>query len=155
MRDLKNNLDGANSLAPASYTSTTNGSGADLQGYSGAMLVFHAGTADTGNGDETYTPSVEESDDNSSFSAVAASDLEGSLANMTANTVQRAGYAFGAAYLGLVANAAGLTDRIDVEAARSIGFWLFAMVIPIAGLGLYAAWVFIRFPLPVIAGTKQ
>ncbi|NQV45226.1 MAG: MFS transporter [Rhodospirillales bacterium] len=62
-------------------------------------------------------------------------------------TVQRAGYAFGAAYLGIVANAVGFGDTVDAETARSVGFWLFAMVLPIAGMGLYAAWIFIRSPV--------
>ena len=116
MRDLKNNLDGAHSLGPANYSATTNGSGVDLQGYSGAMLVFHAGTADTGNADETYTPSVEESDDNSSFSAVAASDLEGALVNMTANTVQRAGYKGSKRYVRAVLTLGGTTPSINASA---------------------------------------
>ncbi|NIQ97540.1 MAG: hypothetical protein GWN87_27715 [Desulfuromonadales bacterium] len=116
MRDLKNNLDGVNSLAPAAYTASTNGSGVDLKGYSGAMVVFHAGTADTGNADETYTPGVEESDDNSTFSAVAASDLEGVLANMTANSVQRAGYKGSKRYVRAVMTLGGTTPSINASA---------------------------------------
>jgi len=56
MRDIKNNLDGVSSMDPASYTATTNGSGVDLRDYDGAMVVFQAGTTDTGSGNETYTP---------------------------------------------------------------------------------------------------
>lgn len=116
MRDLKNNLDGVNSLAPDTYTASSNGSGVDLQGYSGAMVVFHAGTADTGSGNETYTPSVEESDDNSTFTAVAASDLEGTLANLTANSVQRAGYKGSKRYVRAVLTLGGTTPSIDASA---------------------------------------
>ena len=116
MRDIKNNLDGVSSIGPASYTASTNGSGVDVRDFDGAMVVFQAGTADTGNGDETYTPSVEESDDNSSFSAVAASDLEGALVNMTANSVQRAGYKGAKRYVRAVLTLGGTTPSINASA---------------------------------------
>lgn len=116
MRDIKNNLDGVSSMVPDSYTATTNGSGVDLRDYDGAMVVFQAGTADTVDGDETYTPSVEESDDNSSFSAVAASDLEGSLSDMTANSVQRVGYIGSKRYVRTVLTLGGTTPSIDASA---------------------------------------
>lgn len=116
MRDIKNNLDGVSSMDPASYTATTNGSGVDLRDYDGAMVVFQAGTADTGNGNETYTPSVDESDDNSSYSAVAASDLEGTLSNMTANSVQRIGYTGSKRYVRAVLTLGGTTPSIDASA---------------------------------------
>ena len=116
MRDIKNNVDGVSSMDPASYTATTSGSGVDLRDFDGAMVVFQAGTADTGNGNETYTPSVEESDDNSSYSAVAASDLEGTLANMTANSVQRAGYKGAKRYVRAVLTIGGTSPSIDASA---------------------------------------
>ena len=116
MRDIKNNLDGVSSIDPASTTATTNGSGVDLRDYDGAMMMFQAGTADTGNGDETYTPGVEESDDNSSYSAVAASDLEGALANMTANSVQRIGYKGAKRYIRAVLTLGGTTPSINASA---------------------------------------
>lgn len=116
MRDIKNNLDGVSSMDPASYTATTNGAGVDLRDFDGAMVMFQAGTADTGSGNETYAPSVEESDDNSSFSAVAASDLEGALVNMTANSVQRAGYKGAKQYIRAVITIGGTTPSIDASA---------------------------------------
>jgi len=116
MRDIKNNLDGVSSIDPASVTVTTNGSGVDLRDYDGAMVVFQAGTADTGSGNETYAPSVEESDDNSSFSAVAASDLEGALSNMTANSAQRVGYKGAKRYIRAVLTLGGTTPSIDASA---------------------------------------
>ncbi|MDH5762731.1 MAG: hypothetical protein OEZ51_07110 [Nitrospinota bacterium] len=116
MRDLKNNLDGVSSIDPASYTATTNGSGVDLRDFDSAMVVFQAGSADTGSGNETYTPGVEESDDNSSFSAVAASDLEGSPGNMTANSVQRVGYKGAKRYVRAVLTLGGTTPSIDASA---------------------------------------
>jgi hypothetical protein len=116
MRDIKNNLDGVRSIDPASTTATINGSGVDLRDYDGAMMMFQAGTADTGNGDETYTPGVEESDDNSSYSAVAASDLEGTLSSMTANSVQRVGYKGTRRYIRAVLTLGGTTPAINASA---------------------------------------
>ena len=116
MRDIKNNLDGVNSIDPASYTATTNGSGVDLQNFDGAMVVFQAGTADTGNGDETYFTGVEESVDNSSYFPVAASDLEGALDNMTANSVQRIGYKGVKRYIRAVLTLGGTTPSINASA---------------------------------------
>jgi len=116
MRDIKNNVDGVGSIDPASITATTNGSGVDLRDFDGAMVVFQAGAADTGSGNETYTPSVEESDDNSSFSSVAASELEGVLANMTANSVQRVGYKGAKRYVRAVLTLGGTTPSIGASA---------------------------------------
>ena len=116
MRDIKNNLDGVSSIDPASITATTNGSGVDLRDFDGAMVVFQAGAVDTGNADETYTPGVEESDDNSGFSAVAISDLEGALVNMTANSVQRIGYKGNKRYVRAVLTLGGTTPSIDASA---------------------------------------
>ena len=116
MRDIKNNLDAVGSIDPASITASTNGSGVDLRDFDGVMVVFQAGTADTGNADETYTPSVEESDDNSVYSAVAASDLEGALVNMTANSVQRVGYKGAKRYIRAVLILGGTTPSIDASA---------------------------------------
>ena len=116
MRDIKNNLDGVSSIDPASITASSNGSGVDLRNFDGAMIVFQAGTTDTGSGNETYTPSVEESDDNSVFSAVAGSDLEGALVNMTANSVQRVGYKGSKRYVRAVLTLGGTTPSIDAAA---------------------------------------
>jgi len=116
MRDIKNNLDAVGSIDPASITASTNGSGVDLRDFDGAMVVFQAGTADTGSGNETYTPSLEESDDNSVYSAVAASDLEGALVNMTANSVQRVGYKGAKRYVRAVMTLGGTTPSLDASA---------------------------------------
>ena len=116
MRDIKNNLDAVGSIDPASITASTNGSGVDLRDFDGAMVVFQAGTADTGSGNETYTPSLEESDDNSVYSAVAASDLEGAMVNMTANSVQRVGYKGAKRYVRAVLTLGGTTPSIDASA---------------------------------------
>jgi MFS family permease len=62
-------------------------------------------------------------------------------------TVQRFGYAIGAALVGIVANAAGFAEPLDAATARSVAFWIFAGMIPIAAIGLAATWRFVSFPL--------
>ena len=84
-RDLKSNIDIVTSLAPAARTATASGTGVDLRGYESAVASFIVGTVTDG----THTPSVEESDDDSTYTAVAAADLLGSLAALASDTVQR------------------------------------------------------------------
>lgn len=92
VRDIKNNIDSASTLEPAlRATGTANGTGVDLQGYGAAMVVVHFGAYTNG----THTPSLEHSDDNSSFSAASASDMDGSFTAVSASaagTTQRVGY---------------------------------------------------------------
>ncbi len=60
-------------------------------------------------------------------------------------TLQQIGYALGASYVGIVANSAGFADRIARETAEVVGFWIFAACLPLALVGLYAAWRFVSF----------
>lgn len=59
------------SLVPATRTSDTNGTGVDTKGFNDAMMVVAVGDIDLASTDETYVVNLEESDDNSSFSAVS------------------------------------------------------------------------------------
>lgn len=86
--DIKQTQDVQNSLAPAARTASANGSGVDLANYDSAMVVFVVGTITDG----THTPIVQESDDNVTYTAVAAADLNGTLANLASNVNQRIGY---------------------------------------------------------------
>lgn len=72
-RDIRSSLATAHSLSPATYTSDTDGDGVDLRGYDSAMVVVHTGSYTDG----THTFEVQESDDNSTFSAVSDDDLQG------------------------------------------------------------------------------
>jgi MFS family permease len=54
-------------------------------------------------------------------------------------TVHRLGYAIGAAAIGIIANAAGFGEGIDMASARSVGFWIIVACLPFAVLGLLAA----------------
>lgn len=59
-------------------------------------------------------------------------------------TFQRLGYALGAAYVGIIANAAGIVDSMERATAQAVGFRIFAACLPLAFIGLLAAWRFAR-----------
>jgi hypothetical protein len=74
-----------------SSDTTTNGVGIDMSDAESVAFVFTAGAVTDGD----YTPQLEESADNSNWSAVADSDIIGTEANAaldTANTVSYLGY---------------------------------------------------------------
>lgn len=87
-RDLDKSISVANSLAPATRTTTANGTGIDLAGYDRAAVVFTVGTITDG----THTVKVQESDDNSTFTDVAAANLSGSVGALSSNTNLELGY---------------------------------------------------------------
>src|SRR5260221_5300099 len=62
---------------------------------------------------------------------ILATASERDLAASAAPTVQRIGYAVGAAAAGIAANAAGLGDGATVETARAAGFSVFAAFLPL------------------------
>lgn len=91
MRDLKNGLDVVQSLAPASRTAAVNGTGVDLQGFGSSMVVISAGAI--GGTTPSFTFEVQDSDDNTTFAAVADADLDGVEPVLTAGgSVTRIGY---------------------------------------------------------------
>lgn len=97
-RDLNSNVLALPTLLPAAQIdATATGTGVDLRGFDSAAVLFVVGTV-TG----TWTPSLEESDDDSTYTAVAADDLIGSLAAITTandNAVQQVGYRGNARYI--------------------------------------------------------
>src|SRR5262249_9439355 len=105
MRDLKSNVDVAQSLAPAARNASANGTGVDLAGYEAAMVEFSFGAVTDG----THTPKLQDSDDNSTFADVAASGLQGAFVAGTANSVQRVGYVGGKRFVRAVITIAGAT----------------------------------------------
>lgn len=75
MKDMKNNVSPVNSISPQALTDgTVDGTGADLQGYEGAVAVIITGTITDG----THTVQIQESTDDSTYTAVADADLQGS-----------------------------------------------------------------------------
>lgn len=107
LREFKSQVDCVQSLAPAARTASANGTGANLQGYNSAMAVFECGALTDG----THTPKLQESDDNSSYSDVAAADYVGGSAPtaLSANTVARYGYIGTKQYVRAVMTVAGAT----------------------------------------------
>ena len=83
MKDLSNNISPAVSLAAAVRTAAANGTGVDLQGYESATVLVDVGAeGDTLSSSVHFEVSLEESDDNSTFTDVAqASIIDGTIAS--------------------------------------------------------------------------
>jgi MFS family permease len=77
-------------------------------------------------------------------------EAERPLAVTSPETMQRIGYAVGAAAVGIAANLSGLGEGISIAAVKSAAFWVFAAFIPVLIIALICAWVFTREP----AGTS-
>lgn len=73
--DLVNNVDIVESLAPASRTAAVNGTGVDLRDFNSATVVIEAGAA--GGTTPSFTFEVQESNDDTTYTAVADADLMG------------------------------------------------------------------------------
>ncbi len=74
LRDVASGLAPVASIVPAVQSATATGTGVDIRGYDSAAVLINTGAiVSSGN----FTPTLEESDDDSSYSAVAAADLEG------------------------------------------------------------------------------
>jgi hypothetical protein len=110
-RDLVNRVSPAQSLKAQVVTAAVNGSGVDLQGFDSAVFVVDAG-AITGT-TPTITPRAEESDDNATFTPIAATDLDGGLlvniATGADNVIQKRGYLGAKRYVRLAISAVGGT----------------------------------------------
>lgn len=126
-RDIKNNVDVAYTLNAQQLSGTVTGTstsiGVDLRGYESAMAVIHAGA--TGGTSPSFTFQVEESDDNSTFTAVAAADLSGTEPTITAandNAVYRIGYKGGSRYV-----------RVSVPTTAGTSPTLFASALIVRG----------------------
>ena len=77
-KDLLNSIEISASLAPAVRTADTNGTGVDVSPYESATLVFHAGAEGvTLSGTDKIALEIEESDDDVTYTDVAAADLVG------------------------------------------------------------------------------
>jgi len=113
--DLYNNLNIATSLTMATRTADANGASVDLQGYHGALIVVATGAITDG----THTIEIQESDDGSSWSAVADADLQGSepaIGPTNDDTVYKIGYRGTKRYLRVAVTVAGATSGGDYGA---------------------------------------
>ncbi|WP_340109466.1 hypothetical protein [Pikeienuella sp. HZG-20] len=97
LRDLASNLSVVESIRPAVHTATIEGETVDMRGYSSAMFAISVGAV-AGSGD--FTLKLEESDNGSGWTDVAAGDIAGTLpAALAANTALKVGYHGSARYV--------------------------------------------------------
>jgi MFS family permease len=74
--------------------------------------------------------------------ARVSNEVDRPLAVTSPDTMQRIGYAVGAAAVGIAANLSGLAEGISVAAAKSAAFWVFAAFVPVLIFALICAWAF-------------
>ncbi len=80
----------------------------------------------------------------------AAPAAETTVASSAVPTMQRIGYAVGAASCGIVANASGFSAGLDAGTAAGVAAWLFLAFLPLCLFGCFAAWrLFARPIVPV------
>ncbi|MBS3649924.1 MFS transporter [Pseudaminobacter sp. 19-2017] len=70
----------------------------------------------------------------------AAPPSEQTVASSAVPTMQRTGYAVGAASCGIIANVSGFSHGLSGETAAGVASWLFIAYFPLAALGCIAAW---------------
>lgn len=115
MRKLFDNVKVLQSLVSAVRTADTNGTGVDTQGYEDAMLVVPVGDIDLASADESYVVKVEESNDNSVFTATTitatvTADNQVAVARIAELNVARK------RYLRAVLDVGGTTPSIPMSA---------------------------------------
>jgi hypothetical protein len=122
MRDLKSSIKPVQSLVPISRNAAANGTGVDTLGYNSASVVFSAG-AIGGTASPTFTFELQESDDNSTFTAVAAADRRGTNPVVTtANVIAQVGYIGNKRYIrGALKTVAGTSPTLDCGASVILG----------------------------------
>jgi hypothetical protein len=107
MKDLHHDMSGVQSLAPAARTASANGTGVDLRGYEGALVLVDAGAYTDG----AHAFTLEESDDDSTYTDVAAADILGSEPTIDDaaedNMVYTFGYRGGKRYVRVVQTVTG------------------------------------------------
>lgn len=105
MKSIKDNLTVTETLAPAAHTATVHGTGVDLADQRENLVQINVGTITDG----THTPALEESSDNSTFTAVAAADMVGAFGNLASNVGQKVGYIGHLRYIRVTVTVAGAT----------------------------------------------
>ncbi len=122
--DLKNNVSVANALNIQAISSNTSVAGVsiDTKGFESATFAIQSGTLTDG----TYTPEVSESDDNSTFTAVADDFLIGTEANAVLvatddNKVKTIGYVGKKRYVKLTITSTSVTSGGTLGASVILG----------------------------------
>lgn len=103
--NLYDSISASLTVNPGAKTADVTGTGVDLAGYETAVCHLQSGTKTDG----THTPKLQESSDNSTFTDVAAADLEGSFTAVASNAVQVVGYKGSSRYIRLFVTVAGAT----------------------------------------------
>jgi hypothetical protein len=121
MRDLKSNIKPVQSLVPLNRNAAANGVGVDLSGFNSASVVFSTG-AITGT-TPSFTFEVQESADNTTFTAAADADIRGTEPVVTtANTVTQVSYIGNKRYIrAVVKTVTGTTPTLDCAASVILG----------------------------------
>lgn len=120
MKDLYNNIAVSNALSATAISSntTTNGASVDLQGYESAAIVYRSNAYTDG----TYTPNLQESTDGSTWTDVAAADILGTEAAISAaNTVKKIGYNGHKRYIRLQVVSTSVTSGANISATAIRG----------------------------------
>lgn len=112
MRDIHHNILVQQALDPATATGTVRSATIDLQGFEGCEVLFSVGeSGDTLSGSVLWTLTLEDSPDDSTYTAVAAAGLLGALTVIDAaaedDVVQAVGYIGSQRYVQAVATATG------------------------------------------------
>lgn len=113
MRDAYSNVTVRATLAIATRTASANGTGVDRYlngaGYQDALIIVHTGTITDG----THAIDVQESDDNTTFTSVAASELQGTEPSIVAADDDKmfvVGYKGTKRYIRVAVTASGTTS---------------------------------------------
>ena len=121
IRDVVQKTKLAISVSPQVLTDgTVDGASVDTQNFDSAMVHVTSGTVTDG----THTPSLEDSPDNSAWTAVAAGDLTGAFTAIAAandDEVQEVGYIGSERYLRAVVVTTGATTGALVGANIVLG----------------------------------
>lgn len=131
-RDLVNDIGVARGISPAVYTATTNGQSIDLRGFDSVAFTVATGTVTDG----SYTVTLEESDDNTTFTAVPAADYlitsSVAIAATDDNVVRRFGYRGTKRYVRPVLTATGAVSGGAFSVTGALGH---ADKLPVEGFG--------------------
>lgn len=116
-QDQYHDVSGVNALNSQTIGSngTVNGNSIDLIGYKACTIFIQTGTVTDG----THVPSLEDSDDGSTWGAVAAANVLGPPSDIVAaddNKVKRIGYAGKKRYCRLVITSSGVTTGVVIAA---------------------------------------
>ncbi|MFC9700925.1 hypothetical protein ACFTWD_09565 [Streptomyces sp. NPDC056943] len=113
MKDAYSNITVRETLAIATRTASANGTGVDRAAggamFQDALVIVHTGTITDG----THAVDVQESDDNTTFTSVAASELQGAEPSIVAaddNKMYVVGYKGTKRYLRVAVTASGTTS---------------------------------------------